>query len=180
MSTLRSAGQYAVGFSICLLIRLIPFRPPNIEPILATQMPFAKAFGYIPSFLFAIISILVYDGLTSGIGIWTVVTAAAYGLLGLWAVYFFKKRKATAANFALCALVGTILYDALTGLTIGPIFFHQPFMAALIGQIPFTLLHLIGNCTLAVLVSPLIYRYIAVNPYFETQKLFIRLQIIGR
>jgi uncharacterized membrane protein len=80
-----------VGFIACLLIRLIPFRPPNIEPILATQMPFSKAYGKIAGFLFAFLSMVLYDILTGKIGMWTFITASAYGFLGLWASIYFKK-----------------------------------------------------------------------------------------
>jgi Cu/Ag efflux pump CusA len=44
----------------------------------------------------------------------------------------------------------------MTGPTIGPIFFHQSLMASIIGQIPFTLLHLLGNIIFAILLSPAI------------------------
>jgi hypothetical protein len=42
----------------------------------------------------------------------------------------------------------------MTGPTIGPIFFHQSLMGSIIGQIPFTLLHLLGNIIFAILLSP--------------------------
>ena len=45
--------KFILGFIACLLIRLIPFRPPNVEPILAMQMPFSRAYGALASFLFA-------------------------------------------------------------------------------------------------------------------------------
>lgn len=48
------------------------------------------------------------------------------------------------------------MYDILTGLTVGPLFFQQPFLQALMGQIPFTVLHLSGNVTLALILSPII------------------------
>lgn len=61
------------------------------------------------------------------------------------------------------SIIGTIAYDALTSLTIGPLMFGQPFMNALVGQIPFTLMHLVGNAVLAVTISPLVYRWIVLN-----------------
>jgi hypothetical protein len=53
--------------------------------------------------------------------------------------------------------MGTLFFDAVTGLTVGPIFFHQSFIASMVGQIPFTALHLIGNIAFAIILSPAIY-----------------------
>jgi len=57
------------------------------------------------------------------------------------------------------AIYGTLFFDAVTGLTVGPIFFHQFIYRILVGQIPFTALHLLGNVTLAALLSPGIYNF---------------------
>ena len=147
--------RYILGFIGVLIIRLVPFRAPNIEPVLAAQMPFSKVFGVLPAFLFGSLSIIVYDLLTSGLGIWTIVTAVIYGLLGVVSFYFFKNRSGW-KNYAIFAFIATIVYDAITGLTIGPIFFGQSIMAAAIGQIPFTAMHLLGNVSFAIVLSPVI------------------------
>lgn len=148
--------KYGIGFVACMLFRFLPFRAPNLEPILATQMPFAKKYGKFAGFSFGFFGIIIFDIFTSGIGPWTWVTALAYGLLGLWASRFFQNRNGSSINFAKFAFLSTVAYDIVTGLTVGPIFFNQPFLQALMGQIPFTLLHLAGNVTLAFLLSPLI------------------------
>src|SRR3989344_2859385 len=177
--------KYIVGFIACLLIRLIPFRPPNIEPILATQMPFSKAYGKLAGFSFAFLSMVLYDIITSKVGMWTFITASAYGLLGLWAsVYFSAKSGPTsggknirAIDYAKFAVMGTLAFDIVTGLSIGPLFFRQPFMEALVGQIPFTALHLVGNISFAVFLSPFIYRFIIENKKFETQSIMAILKL---
>lgn len=163
--------KYIIGFVACILIRFIPFRPPNIEPILATQLPFAKAYGKLSGFFFGFFSIILYDTLTSKIGIWTIFTAIAYGLLGLWATHYFEKRKSTSLNYAKFAIYSTIVYDIVTGLTVGPMFFDQTFMQSLVGQVPFTILHLIGNVSFAFLLSPLIYKYVIENKKLEVKSL---------
>jgi uncharacterized membrane protein len=159
--------KFILGFITCLFIRLIPFRPPNIEPILATQMPFSKAYGAYAGFLFAFFSIVLFDLITQKLGIWTLLTAVAYGVLGLWAAFYFKNRKGGALDYALFAIYGTLFFDAVTGLSIGPLFFGQSFTEAFVGQIPFTAMHLLGNISFALTLSPIIHRYVIENSKLE-------------
>ena len=167
MQKITDWTKIILGFGICLIFRLIPVRLPNIEPVLATQMPFAKVYGNSVAFMFGFMSIVLFDILTFRVGIWTLVTATAYGTLGVWSVFFFKKREMKRINYAKFAILGTIFFDAVTGLTIGPLFFNQTFVQACIGQIPFTILHLIGNVTFALTVSPLVYTYISTNKFVD-------------
>ena len=159
--------KYIVGFIACLLIRLIPFRPPNIEPILATGMPFSKNYGALSGFSFAFFSMVLYDIITGKVGMWTFITAFAYGFLGIWAYFYFKNKNNSRWNYVKFAVMGTIAFDLVTGLSVGPLLFHQPFIVALMGQIPFTVLHLLGNVSFAIILSPLIYRYIIENKKLE-------------
>ncbi|MBP9749598.1 MAG: hypothetical protein KBD21_02615 [Candidatus Pacebacteria bacterium] len=157
------ALKYLIGLVIVFALRLFPFRPPNVEPVLATAMPFAKHFGAWGGFLFGSLSIVLFDAVTSGWGVWTLITALAYGVLGAGAHYFFKYRESTVRNYVVFAIFGTLFYDAVTGLTIGPLVWGQPFMVALVGQIPFTLMHLAGNTAFAALLSPVLYRWVVTN-----------------
>ncbi|MCR4328257.1 MAG: hypothetical protein NUV53_01940 [Patescibacteria group bacterium] len=161
------ALKYGVGIIFCLILRLIPFRAPNVEPIMATVMPFAKHHGYLVGFLFGAGNIILYDLVTGTGGIWTLLTATAYGIVGMSAAWFLRSKNNSPLYYAVYAAGGTILYDAITGLTMGPLLFGQPFMGALVGQIPFTLMHLAGNVTLSALLSPLIYRWVVVNRALE-------------
>ena len=110
------------------------------------------------SFVFGFLSIVVYDSVTSGLGIWTIVTALAYGFIGLGAQYFFKNRSGVKSYLSFAVLY-TLFYDAITGLTIGPLFFHQSFSVSFVGQIPFTFLHLLGNVAFAMILSPVIEKW---------------------
>jgi len=152
--------KYIIVFLVAFAIRLIPFRAPNIEPIMASIMPLGKVYGGPMAFMFGFLSIALFDSVTSGFGIWTLVTGIAYGVVGFGAHYFFKNRTGR-ANYAMYAVVATLFYDAVTGLTIGPLFFGRPFMVALIGQIPFTALHLLGNVSFAIVLSPMIEKWMA-------------------
>ncbi len=169
-----------VGMIVVFGIRLIPFRVPNIEPLTATQMPFAKRFGWVFGFLFGFLSIVLFDAVTSGIGMWTWVTAVAFGFLGVGAAAFFKNRPATRKNFLIYGILSTIAYDAVTGLSIGPLFWGQPFVDAFFGQIPFTLYHLAGNIVFSLLVSPLVYRWVVENKAFEPMFLFRKLHLASK
>ncbi|MEN9921657.1 MAG: hypothetical protein RLZZ517_635 [Candidatus Parcubacteria bacterium] len=167
MQKITDWTKIILGFVLCLAFRLVPVRLPNIEPLLSTQMPFSKVYGAHVAFIFGFMSIVLFDVLTAKVGIWTIITGIIYGVLGIWSVSFFKKREMKRINYVKFAILATLFFDAATGLTIGPLFFQQTFMQALIGQIPFTILHLIGNVTFALTLSPLIYTYISTNKNVE-------------
>lgn len=152
--------KYALALVLCLLVRLIPLRAPNVEPILATTMPMSRAYGAFMGFSFAVLSILLFDFATHTLGLQTFFTAGAYGVLGLWAYSYFNNKKGSTMDYVRFAVIGTLFFDAVTGLTVGPIFFHQSLVASLIGQIPFTALHLLGNVTFAAVLSPGIYNFL--------------------
>lgn len=151
--------KYIISFFAVLLFRLLPFRAPNVEPIMAVIMPLGKVYRGVMSFVFGALSIVIYDSVTSGFGIWTIVTAFAYGFVGIGSYWYFKNKSGW-KSYALFAIVMTIFYDAITGLTIGPLFFHQSFMLSLVGQIPFTVLHLLGNVSFAIVLSPVIEKWL--------------------
>lgn len=159
--SLQFSLKFFLAFVLCLLVRLIPFRAPNIEPILATTMPVSRIYGAWAGFSFAILSIFAYDAFTHTLGMQTFFTAIVYGILGWWAASYFNKKEGTVLNYVRFAIYGTLFYDAMTGLTVGPLFFHQSFLQSLSGQIPFTLLHLSGNIILAAVLSPAVYRMLS-------------------
>ena len=86
-----------------------------------------------------------------------------YGLLGVFSYFYFKNRESKAWNYFKFAMVGTIIYDAISGLGIGTLMFGQSLSEAAIGQIPFTLSHLAGNLVFAVVLSPLVYKLVVAN-----------------
>ncbi|MDO8552108.1 MAG: hypothetical protein Q7S01_01105 [bacterium] len=171
--------KFILGWVVVFLFRLIPFRPPNFEPMLATIMPVSKRFGMLGSFLFGFLGIVLFDAVTSGWGSWTVVTAIAYGVLGIGSQLYFRNREATVRNFLSFGIVGTIFYDAVTGLTIGPIFQGQSFMVALTGQIPFTLMHLLGTVVFATFLSPALYRWVVRSETLELSVILPKFAKIG-
>jgi len=163
--------KFFLALLFCLFVRLIPFRAPNIEPILATTMPFSRAYGALVGSVFAVLSILLYDLITHTLGIQTLFTVFAYGILGFWSAYYFKNKKNKISDYVRFAIVGTLFFDIVTGLTVGPIIFHQPFFVSLVGQIPFTLLHLLGNITFAAILSPGLYNFLVKKKKRENSEL---------
>lgn len=155
--------KFFIGWILCLLVRFVPFRPPNVEPVLSVQMPFAKRYGALSAFVFGSLSIVLFDFVTSGIGVWTLTTATSYGLLGVASSLFFKHREGTPKSYVVFGIWGTLAYDAVTGVLVSPVFFGQSFVVALVGQIPFTLAHLLGTVVFSLTVSPAVDRWVTGN-----------------
>ncbi len=175
MFTEKNWIKYLIGWLLVLLIRLVPFRPPNVEPLMATLMPYSKKFGWLSGFIFAFLGMVLFDVVTNQVGLWTWITGGTYGIVGIGAYFYFKNRAASAKNFVVYGILGTLVFDAITGLGIGPIFYGQPFMQAFTGQIPFTLYHLAGNIVLGAIISPVLYRWVITNEKLETVWLLRRL-----
>ena len=159
----------------CLLLRLVPFRAPNLEPIMASIMPIGPActgrrkYGAIVGFLFGFLSIFFYDCLTH-FGSWTWVAGITYGLVGAVSRFYFSKFKSSVFNFAVFAVCATIFYDLVTGVLFAPIF-HQTILSALVLQIPFTVLHLAGNNGFALTISPILSRWLVTEKVFSLKPL---------
>jgi uncharacterized membrane protein len=158
---------FAICFGLRLVTRAFPAQLSNIEPIMATTMPFGRRFGMIAGFVFAALSIFLFDAVTSGIGVWTWVTAATYGFIGVAASLALGKAKGTWWQYVLFAIVATIVYDIVTGVLLGPALFGGSMREAFVGQIPFTIKHLAGNIVLGAVLSPIIDRWVVRNEKFQ-------------
>lgn len=161
--------KYIFVFSAVMAFRLLPFRAPNVEPVLAAVMPFSKRLGALSAIVFGAGSIILYDALTSGLGGWTWSAALAYGVLAGASYVYFQNREATADNFVRFTIPAILAYDIFTGLIAGPLFSSQSFGVALAGQIPFTILHLLGAVVFAALVSPALYRWLETEEAFSLE-----------
>jgi len=159
---IENSVRFFFGLITCILLRLVqPF--PNVEPIMATMMPFAGKFGKVSGFLFASVSLVSFDFISGRLGMWTVYTGIAYGLVGIAASVFLGGiRNVSRRHFVAFAFFGTIFYDAVTAFFFG-LQFHQPLLMTAVAQVPFTLYHLAGNLVFAAAVSPLIQKHIVEN-----------------
>lgn len=161
--------KYAAGFVGTLMFRLLsPFLGLwNVSPLLATELAGAKAYGPWVGGLYGAMSIALLDIIVGKAGSWTIITSLTYGAIGVWGAYFLKNRSASAKNFVLASIAGTLFFDLITGVLMGPLLYGQPWAEAVIGQIPFTLRHLVGNVFFALAFAPWFYRSIMSNPRWE-------------
>jgi hypothetical protein len=131
---------------------------------MGSMMPFSKRYGWVAGFVFAFFNIGVYDLITGKLGMWTLEVGVVYGLLAILFPYLLTKKK---LGYVLTTIIGTLIFDALTGLTMGPLMFGQSLSSAFYGQIPFTIYHLIGNICFAVILSPVLEKWIVNNSKLE-------------
>jgi hypothetical protein len=114
------------------------------------------------SFLLGGFLYVLVDIVTGMVGVWTLMCFLAWGGVGLLFNRF--KPSGNVLNFLGMGFLGTIVFDLLTGVIGGPLLFPMSFYDAFLGQIPFTISHLIGNLAIVGIFAPAVYAYIAVNP----------------
>jgi len=164
--------KYVIGFAGTLLFRLLsPFLGLwNISPLMATELTGAKVYGPWIGGLYGTVSMALIDLIMGKVGMWTIVTSLTYGAVGIFGAYYLKNRDASAKNFVIASIVGTLFFDLITGVLMGPILFGGSFMIAALGQIPFTVRHLAGNVFFATVLAPWFYRKIMSNSALELSK----------
>lgn len=167
--SLAGLPKYAAGFISTLVFRLLsPFLGLwNVSPLMATELAGSKSYGPIVGGLYGALSMVLLDILMSKVGPWTILTALTYGAVGVWGGYFLRNRSATTKSFVIASIVGTLFFDLVTGVLMGPLLYGQPWVTAIVGQIPFTLRHLAGNVFFASVLAPWFYRKIMENPRWE-------------
>ena len=175
----KSWLKYVFGLAVSVVVLILPARAalPNVEPVMGFLMPFSKRYGHLAAFLFGALAMLLQDLFMDSLDKTTPITAAVYGLVGLLSYLYFKKRAGTTVNFVKFSIIGTLSFDGLTML-IGPIMGHQVLMEAIAGQVPFTLQHLLSSITLALVVSPLVYAWVAEGEETEVSMLWKKLKLL--
>jgi hypothetical protein len=110
----------------------------------------AGAFGY------SLVDIVpALFGAKGTIGLWTLAGAMTWGIVGF--IFARQKPDGSPITFAKLGLGGTILFDAITGVILSPLIWGMPFQDALIGQIPFTIKHLLGIGAISIILAPLLF-----------------------
>jgi hypothetical protein len=152
---------------LCNLYRLLRFIPNN-DPIMGAMLPFSRRGKWWEAGLFAFLTMVSFDLITMKLGVWTIVTGLTYGALGI-AFYFAygKIKRFSIWTYIGGGVAGVLIFDFITGPIASSLMFGMPFLASLVGQVPFTLLHLASVTFFVALLTPLIDRTIVENPAFE-------------
>ena len=150
---------FAVGLGVSTALRWVRFFPNN-DPIMAVTLPYARR-GRVSAVLFPVAAMALFDLLSGRIGIWTLVTAGTYGLIGfgfsfLYAGLAARGRRVGRGTYLLSGAAGVLVFDFVTGPVLSSALFHLSFAQAAVGQVPFTLRHLLSVSLYAVLVSPVV------------------------
>lgn len=152
----KNALTFIGGLVLTNLYRLLRFFPNN-DPVMGFALPIARNQKWWQAFLFPALAMVTFDLLTAKIGAWTLVTAGVYGALGiLFHLYFKKKTNVGLGTYAKLSIVGVLIFDLVTGPVLTSYLFKIPFGLTLIGQIPFTLLHLASAVTITLVLAPIL------------------------
>lgn len=155
--------KFLIGMFFANLIRLFKFIPNN-DPIMAITLPFSKQKKLHQSVLFPLLTMISFDIITNSLGVWTIVTSLTYALLGLFFYFYFSKlKKESIFSYLKAGSIGVIIFDFITGVLAMPFMFGMTFEQAFIGQIPFTIMHLITVGFYVIIVTPLIDKHVVKN-----------------
>ncbi|MFH1106429.1 MAG: hypothetical protein V1787_00885 [Candidatus Micrarchaeota archaeon] len=157
---LAEPAKYFLGLVATVLFRVIPMPLPNLEPIMATALPFAKRMGPVAGAAFAFVALASWDLISGRLGLWTLYAGATYAVIGYGAGKFFASRKLNLKNRVGFAAGATVIFDAATALVFGWQF-GQPLSVTVAGQVPFTAYHLLGNVLGAAILTPAIEAVLA-------------------
>ena len=171
---------------IANIIRLMKFIPNN-DPIMAMMLPFSKQEKWYIALAFPIITMVSFDIITGLVGMWTLLTSITYGVLGCIFYTYYKKRarhkkKVGIKIYFFSGILGVLIFDFITGVIGMPLLFGYTFESALVGQIPFTLMHLATVAGYTIIITPLLDKHILENiklndhnvALFFKKKLFAR------
>ncbi|MBN2066988.1 MAG: hypothetical protein JW744_00800 [Candidatus Diapherotrites archaeon] len=172
--------KYTLSILFCNAYRLLRFIPNN-DPIMGVMLPYSKQGKWWHAALFAFITMLSFDFITSGIGIWTWATAFTYAGLGLLFHFTYRRIKVVKLKHYMgSGILGVLIFDFVTGVVLGPTMFGMSYLQALIGQIPFTAMHLITVSGFILILTPLLDRAVISNPALEDSTVVSKLKMAVR
>jgi len=159
ITSLARCVLFGVGLGMSTALRLARFFPNN-DPIMAVTLPYAKR-GRVAALAFPVVAMVLFDLLSGKVGVWTLVTAGTYGALGLGFSFLYKAlaergRAVGPMTFFLSGIAGVLVFDFVTGPILSSALFRMSFAQAFVGQIPFTLKHLVSVSIYTVVISPLV------------------------
>lgn len=169
--------KYLLSLLFCNAYRFLRFIPNN-DPIMGFMLPFAKQDRWWQASLFALLTMVSFDFITMRVGIWTAVTACTYAGLGVLFHFSYKKlKKVKLKHYLGSGVVGVLIFDFVTGVLFGPAMFGMSFAQAFIGQIPFTVMHLLTVTAFILILTPLLDRAIVSNPTLEDSAVIDKIKL---
>ncbi|OGB97827.1 hypothetical protein A3F06_00335 [candidate division TM6 bacterium RIFCSPHIGHO2_12_FULL_36_22] len=123
-----------------------------IDPFPGFLLLLNRQFNQLSCFIFMLMQFFVFDYINDAIGGWTLITAISYASIAVYLNFYTHNKRITIAQSILYTATAAICFDAIT-LWIGPLYFGQPITSALIGQIPFTIDHVIRACLFNVAIK---------------------------
>ena len=168
--------KFLIGILLSNVIRFARFIPNN-DPIMAIMLPYAKSDKKYKAVLFPFITMVSFDLITGMLGIWTLITALTYAGLGLlFTQFFFKEKKISIFKYLKGGIIGVLIFDFITGVIAMPFMFGMSFELALIGQVPFTLMHLLTVGIFIIVITPLYDKHVIKNISLEDLAFFNKLK----
>ena len=159
--------KFIIGIFFANIIRLFRFIPNN-DPIMAVMLPYSKQNNKWASFLFPFITMVSFDAITGYLGVWTIITSVTYGGLGLLFMHIYrKKKKVGLKTYFFSGIFGVLIFDFITGVLATPLMFGMSFEQAFLGQIPFTLMHLVTVGIFTLVITPLLDKQLMENPHLD-------------
>jgi hypothetical protein len=157
IASIARLAVFGLGLGISTALRWARFFPNN-DPIMAVTLPYAKR-GRVAAAAFPALAMVLFDLLSRRVGIWTLVTAGTYGLIGLgfsslYGALAQRGRTVGRGVFLLSGVVGVLVFDFITGPLMSSALFQMSFAQAFVGQVPFTIKHFVSVSLYAVVVSP--------------------------
>ena len=168
--------KFLISLVICNLYRLLRFIPNN-DPIMGVMLPYSKNSKWYTSALFAGLTMVSFDLITGMLGVWTIVTAVTYAGLGILFHFLYKNRRVNLKHYICSGILGVLIFDFITGPIMSSLMFGMSFMEAFIGQIPFTLWHLVSVTTFIVILVPSLDKHLINNLELEDSKILNRIGV---
>ena len=143
------------------------------------MLPFSRQDKWWQGALFALITMISFDIITMRLGIWTLVTGTTYASIGLLFHFTYKKiKKVKLRHYVGSGIIGVLIFDMVTGVILGPAMFGMSYLQALIGQIPFTVIHLLTVTGFILILTPVFDSSIVNNPVLENTNAINKIKML--
>jgi LytS/YehU family sensor histidine kinase len=152
------SSSWLAGISASTKAAINYFAHLGVDPVMLFVLSGALVYGPVYGFFLGVSIMVIADFLVGLVGLWTVYTALAFGLVGILAgVIGMFKKQFKRIELAGMAFVFTLLFDAIA-MTAFAWQFGIPLAAATVSQVPVTIIHLTCNTLLAFVFAPSIIR----------------------